>query len=250
MSFQFEKVGRSITLIEKAYSALLKVIGETSPNHNKLPSEEDIACMLGVSRTTIREALNQLVSEGLISKVPGKGYYAHRSVHDLKNRIDLYPDFYKLLTCYYREAVLTIANIEKRSASPKTEIEFKKNDIKIREVYAMRWIYSANGTRMFVGDLEFPVEYIVKPFRDLNHIKGLSDFSDQYMRFPITHCTMTLDICTCVESSQALGLGDQIKPALCWFESIYNLNDEIIGCGRYFINPDSMKLSINAAILK
>lgn len=43
--------------------------------NNKLPTEEQFAKMLGVSRITIRTALNELASEGIILRRQGKGTF-------------------------------------------------------------------------------------------------------------------------------------------------------------------------------
>jgi DNA-binding FadR family transcriptional regulator len=47
------------------------ILNGTFARGEKLPSEHDLATQFGVSRTTIREALRSLASEGLVRKVPG-----------------------------------------------------------------------------------------------------------------------------------------------------------------------------------
>ena len=44
---------------------------------NKLPREELLASQLGVSRTTIRQALNNLAAEGVVSRRQGKGTFVN-----------------------------------------------------------------------------------------------------------------------------------------------------------------------------
>lgn len=44
---------------------------------NKLPREEMLASQLGVSRTTIRQALNNLAAEGVVSRRQGKGTFVN-----------------------------------------------------------------------------------------------------------------------------------------------------------------------------
>jgi GntR family transcriptional regulator len=46
---------------------------------DSLPSETDLCRTYGVSRTTVRKALNDLVQEGLIHRVQGKGTYVSPS---------------------------------------------------------------------------------------------------------------------------------------------------------------------------
>jgi GntR family transcriptional regulator len=55
--------------------------GELEPSA-RLPSEQDLTVSAGVSRTTVRRALQQLVHEGLVASRPGVGYHV-RSVTPL-----------------------------------------------------------------------------------------------------------------------------------------------------------------------
>ena len=51
---------------------------------NKLPREEALAEMLGVSRITIRQALNDLASEGIIFRRQGRGTFVNVDSLDIK----------------------------------------------------------------------------------------------------------------------------------------------------------------------
>lgn len=46
---------------------------------NKLPREEQLCQMLGVSRVTLRSALNELATEGVILRKQGKGTFVNRT---------------------------------------------------------------------------------------------------------------------------------------------------------------------------
>jgi GntR family transcriptional regulator len=57
---------------------------------DRLPSEREIAEILGISRQTVRQTINQLVLQGLLARQPGKGTYvrprktaAGRSVYEI-----------------------------------------------------------------------------------------------------------------------------------------------------------------------
>lgn len=75
------------TLAEKTYDTLKNAIIGLDLNPGELINEEELAEQLGVSRTPIRTALNNLLHEGLIELVPGKGtritYLSKKQIYDL-----------------------------------------------------------------------------------------------------------------------------------------------------------------------
>jgi GntR family transcriptional regulator len=61
------------TQIKEAIRA--KIIDGTYVAHQQLPSENDMIAAFGVSRITVRQAINDLQKEGLLFKVHGKGTF-------------------------------------------------------------------------------------------------------------------------------------------------------------------------------
>jgi GntR family transcriptional regulator len=62
-----------------------RIVDGTYAPDARLPAESEISAIFGVSRITVRQALNDLQKEGIIFKVPGKGTYvsATRPSQDL-----------------------------------------------------------------------------------------------------------------------------------------------------------------------
>lgn len=50
------------------------------PEHYRLPSEQELAAMFGVSRGTVRKAINQLTSERLLITIHGRGTFVESTV--------------------------------------------------------------------------------------------------------------------------------------------------------------------------
>ncbi|OOM05366.1 GntR family transcriptional regulator [Clostridium saccharobutylicum] len=62
------------------YNQLFKMINEgTFPEGSRLPSEPELAKLIGVSRTTLRQALALLQDDGLIRNIRGKGNFIIKS---------------------------------------------------------------------------------------------------------------------------------------------------------------------------
>lgn len=53
---------------------------------NKLPREEELARQLGVSRTTIRQALNDLAADGIVLRRQGRGTFVNEASRGIRAR--------------------------------------------------------------------------------------------------------------------------------------------------------------------
>jgi DNA-binding GntR family transcriptional regulator len=69
-----QQLQRNPSLRHRAIEALREAIITGSLEPGSLHSEQTIASKLGLSRTPIREALLQLVNEGLVAPVPNRGF--------------------------------------------------------------------------------------------------------------------------------------------------------------------------------
>ncbi|MBU0643981.1 MAG: GntR family transcriptional regulator [Alphaproteobacteria bacterium] len=68
--------GTAMPLWSQVRATLTTLIREDGlKEHDRLPSENELCKSFGVSRTVIREALSQMVNEGLIYRLQGKGAF-------------------------------------------------------------------------------------------------------------------------------------------------------------------------------
>ncbi|WP_137387632.1 GntR family transcriptional regulator [Rhodoligotrophos defluvii] len=75
-------------VVQQVYAAVQSMLARFDIKPSERVNEVELANRLGVSRTPVREALNRLSTEGFVTFVPNRGFYA-RSL-ELKNFIDLY----------------------------------------------------------------------------------------------------------------------------------------------------------------
>ena len=57
--------------------------------HDRLPAETELAEILGISRLTLREAMNALKQEGVISSIQGKGTFVSFDYYYIANFLNL-----------------------------------------------------------------------------------------------------------------------------------------------------------------
>jgi len=80
---------RSKTLSDHVYHVLRARIGRGLYDAGRFIREQEISEALGVSRTPVREALARLASEGLLERIPHRGFRV--SVEPLLDALELYP---------------------------------------------------------------------------------------------------------------------------------------------------------------
>ncbi len=85
-NIQIKKVNK-ITTVQKILESLREFIKNTQ--NPILPNETELSNQLGVSRLTVREAVTVLESEGLVSRIQGRGTLINSFATKLENRIDL-----------------------------------------------------------------------------------------------------------------------------------------------------------------
>ena len=55
---------------------------------DKLPPESELCKILGISRLTLREAINALKNEGMINSIQGKGTFVSGNIDNIANTLN------------------------------------------------------------------------------------------------------------------------------------------------------------------
>jgi GntR family transcriptional regulator len=79
---------RSPSLTDQAKAHIKELILDGKFEDGRIPSESDLANELGVSRTTIRDALSRLEIEGTVFRKQGSGTFVNRPGLQIKSRLD------------------------------------------------------------------------------------------------------------------------------------------------------------------
>ena len=80
----FKTVERNLSLTDRTERQIKQLIVDQSLRFGeRLPSQDELAERLGVSRTVIREAVRFLMAKGLLEARKGSGIYVRRAESDL-----------------------------------------------------------------------------------------------------------------------------------------------------------------------
>jgi GntR family transcriptional regulator len=83
--------------VEQAVTQMRSLIGEQSFENGRLPSEPDLARLLGASRATVRQALSALAMEGLVVRKHGVGTFVNEYILSIPTRLEEVWDFAEMI---------------------------------------------------------------------------------------------------------------------------------------------------------
>lgn len=237
-----QKIVRSETLGDKVFDVMKQMILDMKPGMNRLPSEDELAKNLGVSRTTVRDSMHALLLQGAITKVKGKGTFGHPEVFQAENRVDLFPDFYQLLTQQHKNVELK-THIQGKIPPGEKYLRYFRNHPPGEKIFAMEWVYYADGGAKIYGRFEFPLTV----FRELpvpsDIILNLPAFGSRYLYRDIAYCIMHLKCGLNDDAAILFGIGHDI-PMQCWEEVVYDVEDRAVGFCKFYLHPTDMVMSI------
>lgn len=157
------------------YNQLFKMINEgTFPAGSRLPSEPNLSKLLGVSRTTLRQALELLQDDGLVKNIRGKGNFILKSLPDKPIGLEtIGHPVYKCITDTIDEVKLQL-RIE-----PPTDY-FNQTLVKKTAAVVLidRWYKSQGNTVAYTFTL-VPIETISKFNVDLNNHDKVLEFAEK-----------------------------------------------------------------------
>jgi GntR family transcriptional regulator len=230
----------SIPLHKQAKKVLLDYIQTLQPSENKLPSEEDLARELGISRATVREALASLIREGIVTRKQGKGNFAHPNILNLKMRMDLQQNFLKLLEWGGYTPSLKVFGLGQVTPPPKMG---KRMAFEDKDVYLLEMDYYADGHLAIVVHIYIPFASLsIVPEGEVQE-ESLEDFCKKYGFGESAQVAIWLG----AEHNEQMAGKFQLALStafVTWEEVFYDLNDDPTSYSLIYFQPDLIDLSL------
>ncbi len=210
----------------------------------QLKPEEELALSYGVSRTTIREALNALERKKLLIKRKGQGNFLLKSVIDTKPRIDLHLDFATVLA----DMGMTPVDVATAHGCVQPSQMFQQvcpAYAAESEVQLITWTFFGNDKPAVHCYFEIPQSIcVVEPTstvtvgtKDIHAINTYFDLARQ----DITHYINTLCASTNTEVSDLFGLPEE-TPLVNFQQACYNIQDVAFAYTDIYFNPSVVSL--------
>ena len=238
-----EKVGGG-SLASRARTEILEAILAGRFEAGRIPPESDLAQMLGVSRTTVRAALQVLAHDGLIARTPGRGTVVRLPDDPFALSLQRLIGFSTLL----REsgADPTVEVQWERTSEPPEDAVRRLSISKSESCYTSRKIYRAGEVVALMlqdvvpeGSLRGPIEVDDKVVPD-----SLFDFSEEYCREPIEKATVELVPHKATQEIASLFALQRGAPYLMLLETHLSRNEQPIAFTRVHVNDQFVRFSV------
>ena len=234
------QAGASRTELVKA--EILNMIRGQNPRLKKLPSEGELSRTLGVSISTIREALRLLNKEGFITKKHGSGNYIHWSALDCPMRIDLIFDFRKLM----EDSGNPVQEISEAMKELKSG-EFEKDTLGLplnSEILEYSRTYKSSvGTGIYSISSLSRAELKGQP-EDRASFATLGDFIWKNCGKEVAHSLCTFIPEMTDEKLKTIFEFKDKKAVIKWVEVFYDIEDNPVLSTKVYFNPDLILMSL------
>ena len=207
--------------------AILELARTQCGPDRRLPSEEELCRLLGVSRATVREALSILCREGFVSKRHGIGNLVNRSVLDTPMRFDLERGLRRMLEDAGYQAS-TIRDMPVRLTIPRPwKIQRTAHLVEGAQAIVTCNVFTSNGSwngKGFAQELAYT---------DVINLLSGGTLSHTVMAF--------LPWCAGKGIASAFGLAPG-TPIILWHELNYGIQDTLLCESVVAFNPDFVTL--------
>ncbi|QRN85323.1 GntR family transcriptional regulator [Clostridia bacterium] len=233
------KLRKAKPLYIQVRDLLVQNIMSMEPGNNRLPSEEELTKQLGVSRSTVREAMHDLILQGVVSKRHGKGNYAHPAVLKVPYRIDYDPDFRSLLND--PDKTLSI-KASPYSTAPASEKMVKRLPSAAgEEVYRWDWEYYLDDTLFVIATEEIPKKYFLREPQDSDEF-SVKEFVANYCDKDLAYFISWINASERPQVAARFGVSQTIIQD--WEEVYHDIEDHAICYCEVYFNPECLEVAL------
>lgn len=217
---------RTPSLTEQAKSHIKQLILSDAFTDGRIPSETDLATDLGVSRTTIRDALSRLEIEGVIYRKQGAGTFINEAGLQIKSRLDEIWSYEGMLAAHGYTPATDILEISTHPADDGIAAELNLN---VGEpVLVVKKLFLADAQPVILAYNHIPIKLITQPYTDADFLIPVYTFLWENGQHLAYYLTEIVPILTSSEMAATLRIRPNL-PLISFTEIGYNDdNDPII----------------------
>lgn len=225
----------------QARNAIFEALQKGQFEGGRMPPESELASMLGVSRTTVRAALQTLEHEGLIARTPGRGTVIERHATAFFLELQRLIGFSTML----RESGETPdVSVVWRKGQPLEESVPRLDIEPAQASYVSEKTFRTDkGVAIFLQDV-VPAKTLTKSVATSRIPTSLFDFSEQFWVHPIGYAKVEMvPEITDETSARLLGIKTG-EPFLTLLETHYSADSVPLAFSRVYVNDRFVRFFI------
>jgi GntR family transcriptional regulator len=233
---------RKQSLTDQAKAHIKQRILNDEFDGDRIPSETDLADQLGVSRTTIRDALSRLEIEGAIFRKQGSGTFVNKAGLRIKSRLEEIWGYESVLQDHGYTPSTQILGVRKEQAGQ--EIAADLNLSASDDLLIVQKLFFAEGEPVILTINHLPMGIMVLPYSEsdlrLPIYRFLQEFGRQHLAYYLSEIVPTV-------ASSALfeALRIPLGTALISFEEIgYNQDNVPVLKSFSYFRDDLLRLRL------
>jgi GntR family transcriptional regulator len=174
---------RTPSLTEQVKAHIKQRIINEEFSGGRIPAEVELANELGVSRTTVRDALSRLELEGAVYRKQGAGTFVNEASLQIKSRLEEIWDYKAMLEAHGYMPSTRIISVDERPSGPKiaADLELSAGD----NLLVVQKLFLADGSPVILSINHIPSSFI-------NRVWTLDDFHLPIYQFLANFCQQHL----------------------------------------------------------
>jgi GntR family transcriptional regulator len=229
-------------LTEQAKLHLKQRILRAEFEDGRIPSETELASALGVSRTTIRDALSRLELEGVIYRKQGAGTFVNTAGLQIKLRLEEIWAYEAMLEAHGYAPSTQIISVTQELASPSIvqDLNLPVDD----KLLVIKKLFLADEQPVILTTNYLPVNLIKQPYsRDDFHTpiyQFLPQFCQQYLAYYLSEI---VPLVASDELAHTLHIPKQ-NPLIAFEEIGYNQDNQPVVKAFSYFRDDLLRLRL------
>ncbi|MDH3500258.1 MAG: GntR family transcriptional regulator [Acidimicrobiia bacterium] len=207
----------------------------------RIPSETELAADLGVSRTTIRDALSRLESEGSIYRKQGAGTFVNEPGLQIKSRLEEIWSYEEVLRDHGYAPSVRVIGVNEKPAD-----EAIANDLAVETgspVLVMEKLFLEDDDPVILTMNRIPVGYLDNDGRD-DAVEPLYAFLEAHCHRKLAYyLSEIVPVALDLKKARLLGV-PKGTPAICFEEIGFDLDNAPVVRSTSFFRDDLLRFRL------
>ena len=217
-------ISRGPSLTEQVRQHIKEAITDQKFVDGRIPAEADLAEELGVSRTTIRDALSRLEHDGTIYRRQGAGTFVNEHGLQIKSKLDEIWSYEDVLEAHGYEPSVQVLGVNTEQADDATAAALDLDPVD--PILVTEKLFCEDGVPVVLARNHIPKSLLADEIHPSDAQKPIYDFLSAHCDRNLSYYVSDM-IPVAVDETGAGKLGVETgTPSICFDETGYDANNE------------------------